>query len=263
MAFDDPIVFPGQPGASHLHIFFGNTSTNAGSTNESLLAAKSSTCAGGIANLSSYWEPAIVDTITNRGLIPSEQLIYYKTGYNSVPHDQIQVPPNGLRVVAGNKATESNEVSPWGQLHHNFECWSDQIPNGRGGQIQNIPDCPVGGHIIVILDFPNCWDGVNLDSPDHRSHMAYSGGGACPASHPVAISNHLPEHHVPGDQRAGHQEMATGFRQLRHVQTGGYSMHGDIWVNWQKDVSEAWTMNCVRINKDCHAYLLGDGRTTF
>jgi hypothetical protein len=43
-----------------------------------------------------------------------------------------------------------------------------------------------------------CWDGVNLDSPDHKSHVAYptagpatfsgsSTGGACPSTHPVKI----------------------------------------------------------------------------
>ncbi|MEI6403953.1 MAG: hypothetical protein WCP59_17400, partial [Actinomycetota bacterium] len=29
---DDPIVYPGQPGASHEHVFFGNTGTDAAST---------------------------------------------------------------------------------------------------------------------------------------------------------------------------------------------------------------------------------------
>jgi len=44
----------------------------------------------------------------------------------------------------------------------------------------------------------SCWDGKNLDSPDHKSHVAYpaagpqtftgsSVGGACPATHPVKI----------------------------------------------------------------------------
>ncbi|MAD83961.1 MAG: hypothetical protein CL912_13445 [Deltaproteobacteria bacterium] len=44
----------------------------------------------------------------------------------------------------------------------------------------------------------SCWDGVNLDSPDHKSHVAYpkngpqqftgtSTGGACPSTHPVKI----------------------------------------------------------------------------
>jgi hypothetical protein len=32
MAFDDPIVFPGQSGRSHLHTFFGNTARPASST---------------------------------------------------------------------------------------------------------------------------------------------------------------------------------------------------------------------------------------
>jgi hypothetical protein len=47
-----------------------------------------------------------------------------------------------------------------------------------------------------VVTFPTCWDGVNLDSPDHRSHMAYSTGadwtdvgpsGNCSASHPVVV----------------------------------------------------------------------------
>lgn len=41
----------------------------------------------------------------------------------------------------------------------------------------------------------SCWDGTNLDSVDHQSHVAYStggfgganGGGACPQSHPVKL----------------------------------------------------------------------------
>src|SRR3712207_8279726 len=33
---DDPIVYPGAPGAAHSHDFFGNSSTNAHSTHESL-----------------------------------------------------------------------------------------------------------------------------------------------------------------------------------------------------------------------------------
>jgi hypothetical protein len=39
--------------------------------------------------------------------------------------------------------------------------------------------------------FPSCWDGVNLDSADHKSHMAYPiqnyNGGDCPSSHPVHL----------------------------------------------------------------------------
>jgi hypothetical protein len=48
-----------------------------------------------------------------------------------------------------------------------------------------------------VITFPTCWDGVNLDSPDHRSHVLYSEleaksndvgpTGKCPESHPVVV----------------------------------------------------------------------------
>ena len=36
LAKDDPLVYPGQPGVSHLHQFFGNTGTTSGSVAASL-----------------------------------------------------------------------------------------------------------------------------------------------------------------------------------------------------------------------------------
>ncbi|HEY7208373.1 MAG TPA: DUF1996 domain-containing protein, partial [Gaiellaceae bacterium] len=31
------------------------------------------------------------------------------------------------------------------------------------------------------------WDGKNVDSIDHKRHMAYAAKGRCPTSHPVAV----------------------------------------------------------------------------
>lgn len=49
--------------------------------------------------------------------------------------------------------------------------------------------CPSGMRAQVI--FRSCWDGVNLDSPDHASHMAFPTPGPefgpCPASHPIRV----------------------------------------------------------------------------
>jgi hypothetical protein len=33
----------------------------------------------------------------------------------------------------------------------------------------------------------DCWDGVNSDSSDHRSHVAYGNGPECPSTHPKRI----------------------------------------------------------------------------
>ena len=48
---DDPIVLPGLPGASHMHSFFGNTSTNAHTTLATLQNSPSN-CSPGIVNRS-------------------------------------------------------------------------------------------------------------------------------------------------------------------------------------------------------------------
>jgi hypothetical protein len=37
------------------------------------------------------------------------------------------------------------------------------------------------------VNYPDCWDGEHLDSPDHKSHMAHSRDYVCPASHPVKV----------------------------------------------------------------------------
>lgn len=54
LSYDDPIIFPGQPGKSHLHMFFGNTDTNANSTIKSIINTGGSTCDGGPLNRTSY-----------------------------------------------------------------------------------------------------------------------------------------------------------------------------------------------------------------
>ena len=100
MAFDDPIVYPGQPGKSHLHAFFGNTGTNANSTAASIANTGNSTCRGGTINRSGYWVPAMIDTLDGTPVAPLSLIVYYKTGYNGVGRRH-QVVAAGLRMIAG------------------------------------------------------------------------------------------------------------------------------------------------------------------
>lgn len=47
--------------------------------------------------------------------------------------------------------------------------------------------------LLPFADYYSCWDGVNIDSPDHKEHVTYpengsfERGSACPASHPVKL----------------------------------------------------------------------------
>ena len=110
---NDPIVYPGLPGASHMHSFYGNTSTDAFSTTASLLAGSSS-CGRGMdkSDMSGYWVPSLYKTNTDgtSSLVTGgDQIIwayYRRVGGPSGP--KVQPFPAGLRMLAGNpKATSA------------------------------------------------------------------------------------------------------------------------------------------------------------
>jgi hypothetical protein len=92
LAKDDPIVYPGLPGVSHLHQFFGNTGTNAFTTYQTLRTTGGSTCTNGSSGTwpglpgpsttespqrSAYWMPAMLDGAGN-AVKPDWMKSYYK-----------------------------------------------------------------------------------------------------------------------------------------------------------------------------------------
>jgi hypothetical protein len=197
---DDPIVYPGQPGRSHPHTFFGNRSTDASSTLASLRAART-TCKPR-ADKAAYWVPTLFRN--GREVRPAKGQFYY----NLRGYDRMRPFPPGLRMVSGN----SHAVYPQSRRVVYWAC-------GGGAGVRTRPSATVPRHCPVIhakfksrgkrcpscplvpmvfeadvktflelhVNFQDCWDGKRLDSPDHRSHMAYSRGYVCPASHPVKV----------------------------------------------------------------------------
>lgn len=253
VAFDDPIVYPGQPGRSHLHQFFGNTGTSAASTTASIAGTGNSTCRGGIANRSAYWVPAMIDMRTSEVVAPDDSDFYYKTSYRGVVNASIKPLPAGLRMIAGDPKN-TTDLGLWGASPYVFKCHN----NGAVQSTSIIPNCPVGDQLELSLNFPQCWDGKNLDSPDHKSHMAYANGG-CPASHPVA----LPEvsFHILWPIKVAGE--AANWRLSSDTYTGpaGRSAHGDYIYGWVDEVAATWATRCIAAGRDCHSHLWGDGRT--
>ena len=244
MNYDDSIIAPNQPGRSHLHVYFGNTESNAMSTAASLLSSGNSTCDGGISNRSSYWLPAVVDGGSN-AVVPQGMSVYYKSGYQGIePQEITSTFPNGLKIIAGNsRATTVAENS-----HALWECRS------TGEVSASIPACGEGSYLQARVEFPQCWDGVNLDSPDHKSHMAYGRDGGCPASHPVAI----PDITFNVDYIVG-SGGTNGWRLSSDMAApGGVSLHADIITAWDPAISSQWLNNCTRQNADCHVGQIND-----
>jgi hypothetical protein len=161
--------------------------------------------------------------------------------------------PDGLRMIAGNsKATSAQSIEK-------VAFWCDSAP-GLTAQI-TIPDCQPGDSIVMAVVFPQCWDGIHLDSSDHMSHMAYPTYGiGCPASHPIgipALTIHaqwlVPANGLHGARLAS--DMYAGS------QPGGYSAHADFIEGWDPVVRNAFTDNCIHAGIDCEVRALGDGRT--
>ncbi|MGX7825974.1 DUF1996 domain-containing protein [Actinokineospora sp. 24-640] len=234
---DDPIVLPNLPGASHMHSFFGNSSTNAHSNLASLQRSGGS-CNPSV-DISSYWVPTMYRN--NQAVEPTGTTFYYLgEGVRPEITAQIQPFPLGLRIVAGNaKATGPNDsIARWSCLH------AGHVPPSK-----DFVNCPSGTMLESYLDFPQCWDGRNLDSADHKSHMAYPVNQACPASHPVPVPKlrqvlRYPVSGLPSSQG------------LRLASGAGYTMHADFFNVWPVAELERRVRDCIRPVIKCGA----DGR---
>ena len=84
LAKDDSIAekVKNKPGAAHLHMFWGNTTTDAFTNNrpgDPIGSRGGGTCSGGALNRSAYWMPALIHDPTYSVLAPKEIIIYYKT----------------------------------------------------------------------------------------------------------------------------------------------------------------------------------------
>ena len=175
-SYDDPVVFPGQQGRAHLHMYFGNTLVDYNSTSQSILNSGASTCAGGTANRSSYWVPALINE-DGETVLPYRIMNYYKSWASD--RNQLRPIPNGLQILADDSILGSGGVvvARPGRIQ---DTWSGSIrvSDHDGLSIEIIfPDC------IAVDSRGN----PILTSPGGTSHVAYSGGGRCPASHPYLI----------------------------------------------------------------------------
>jgi hypothetical protein len=270
---DDPVVYPGQPGKSHLHQFFGNTGTNAYSTYQSLRTSGDSTC-NNMLNRSAYWIPAMLN---GKGQVvrPDYVSIYYKRLPASSPTCAVQGKacvdlPRGLRYVFGyNMATGKG-------ADFYFNC---DGPTGTPGHYPDIvaaaKACPNGNRLGAVITAPDCWDGVNLDSADHRSHMAYPSYGwwgyaKCPATHPYVVptftlgawyttDNDL---NRSGQWSANMQTWSLASDNMPGMarQRPGTTLHADWFGAWDDNVMKMWTDNCINKQLNCSGGDLGNGK---
>jgi len=102
----------------------------------------------------------------------------------------------GFRMLVGDAALQSQSTVH--KVCHRCMPKTGEASNINCGapDAQTLPTKMCEGGIRSVITFPTCWDGKNLDSPDHESHVAYGTGsatndvgptGTCPSTHPVVI----------------------------------------------------------------------------
>lgn len=232
------IVNPGVV-SGHVHSIVGGSNFDKSMTYESTQASGCTTAAVSV-DKSNYWTP---------------QLYYYDpkaTTYEAIPIDvvntyylpragkdgKVQAFPDGLRMISGspfrrdyNSARPDDNAVSYVCLDYAGGHKGDPEWAQRNSFFNH--NCPNGMRAQVF--FRSCWDGVNLDSADHMSHMAWPSGGVdggeCPKSHPVRLVSLFYEF-IYRVQDFPHNGAAGPTWVFANGDTTGYGMHGDFLNGW-------------------------------
>ncbi|KAL2060370.1 hypothetical protein VTL71DRAFT_9765 [Oculimacula yallundae] len=275
----DPIVNPGQTYTPHLHQIVGGNSFNISMdpVTHDLVSKSTCTSCSFKEDLSNYWTAVMffkakngtykrVPQVGNGG--PQGKLIN-KGGLDIyyIPSGKTTAFKPGFRMIAG-KATNTNEAAV-AKSNICHRCWTSSNEGTfvggapcTGSDTVGIPMDTKCKMIRQTIIFPTCWDGKNLDSPDHQSHVAYgsgsgaNGGGSCPSTHPTKLPQIMYElmWNVTDFMKDKSIFPADGSNPFMYsMNLGGSAAHGDYVFGWKGQTLQlAMDKNC-NLDKDCSA----------
>ncbi len=239
----------------HMIVFFGNSQAAQADSNEALISAGSSTCAGGTANRSLYWVPALFDPESQTALEPSNVDVLYQTG--RMDPESIQPLPSGFSMIVGRlnavDQPSSSETVKW-------KCFSDEF-DVSGEEFRGIPMCPTGGRLRQIVRFPQCWNGQDLTSSTGQSHIVSRlDENLCPDGFDTRLpALRLFVDYELGSYNTTQLRLASDLYVPADGRPAGFSAYGGYIHGWTNDTSDRFVAGCLTTPRSCQLNELGDG----
>ncbi|KAF8917913.1 hypothetical protein CPB85DRAFT_1283929 [Mucidula mucida] len=243
----DPIVYPGIV-AAHAHSAVGASNFTRNMTTADL---QESMCTSMpiVEDKSVYWYPILYFQHRDGSFtaVNSSVGIYYMFSDNSSETTPF---PDNFRVVAGDPKLRSFNASSYAQLSVKFTCSNGYRTSQMTHGLPEDTDC--SQELKAEIDFPSCWDGVNLDAEDHVSHTAYPSNGPDSGicddpAYPVTVPRIVLEVSWMTAPFAAIRDQAMFPSQPYVLSNGdptGYSYHADFYNGWDSGVLQRAIERC-------------------
>ncbi|MFE5889792.1 DUF1996 domain-containing protein [Streptomyces sp. NPDC056462] len=182
---DNVIVAPGvSNGAHHFHDYIGNQSNDAFASDEDLANAETSCVDQG--DKSTYYWPVIrlqngtqeQDANSPGGGIEGNagEIVTPKAvtlDFVGNPRSKVAEMPRLLRIITGDAKAFVNGTA---NANASWSCTGFEDRQLK----DKYPLCPQGSDVVRTFKFQSCWDGQNIDSANHRTHVAFAAAdGSC------------------------------------------------------------------------------------
>jgi hypothetical protein len=169
---------------------------------------------------------------------PASVLIQYRGN----PTSKVVPMPKFLRALTGDAKPTSRGPA---NARNTWTCsgFTDRLSD-------KYPICPRGSQVQRVQDFPGCWDGKNIDSTNHRDHLAFAdpNTGACKQGFVAIPQLRITiSYNIPRDVQAKGQFALDSFPEEDH---NPFSDHNDfINVNSAQTMQKIAT--CINKGKNC------------